>query len=131
MAKFDGMNSRLCKKVHGLPVSAPTAMVFEDKRKAGLGLISLEVKYAELITKNLVLARSDKDSLGFITRAMLKLQDSIKSSALKDSKGKAGAKATAPYHLAKQLTITKQASVHLKTPVASVHLKTPVGLADF
>ena len=35
MAKFDGMNSRLCKKVHGLPVSIPTAMVFEDKSKAG------------------------------------------------------------------------------------------------
>ena len=71
MAKFDGMNSRLCKKVHGLPVCAPTAMVFEDKNKAELGLTSLEVKYAQLIIKNLVLAVKDKGALGFITRAML------------------------------------------------------------
>lgn len=116
MANFDGMNSRLCKNFHGLPVSTPTAMVFEDKNKAGMGLTSLEVKYAQLITKNLVLAVNNKGALGFITRAMLKLQDSIIGSALKDSNGKAGAKATAAYHLAKQLTIIKDAGVHVKTP---------------
>ena len=89
-----------------------------------MGLTSLEVKYAQLITKNLVLAMNDKGSLGFIIRAMLQLQDSVIGSALKDSKGKAGARAraTAPCHLAKQVTIIKQASVHLKTSV---------GQADF
>ena len=123
MAKFNELNSRLCKNIHRLPVSAPTAVVFESKNKAGLGLTSLKVKYAQLITKNLVLHLNGKGALGVIIRAMLKLQDSITSLALKDSKGKAGTKATAPYHLVQQLTVIKQASVHLKTPVGQADLR--------
>lgn len=40
IANIDDMHSRLCKRVHGLLLSPASAMVFEDKSKAGVGLTS-------------------------------------------------------------------------------------------
>lgn len=42
LAKLDGMNARLCKRINKLSPSTPTAMTFEDRDKAGVGLTSLQ-----------------------------------------------------------------------------------------
>ena len=116
LAKLDGMNARLCKKINGPSNSAPTAMILEDRDRAGVGLTSLSVSYAQLIARNLVLALNDKGALGFITGSLIRLQDSILGSALEHTKKKLLIKGTTHYHLARQLAIIKQANIYLKAP---------------
>ena len=91
-------------------------MILEDRDKAGVGLTSLLVSYAQLIAKNLILALNDKGALGFITGSLIKLQDGIIGSALEHTRKKSLIKGTAHYHLAKQLAIIKQAGISVKAP---------------
>ena len=54
LAKLDSIYSRICKKSVGLPMSSPTALVFEDRMKAGVGMPSLQVDYTQRIMEALV-----------------------------------------------------------------------------
>ena len=123
LAKLDGMNARLCKKINGLSNSAPTAIILEDRDKAGVGLTSLSVDYVQLIARKLTLALNDKGALGFINGSLMRLQDSIIGLALEHTKKKSLIKGTAHYHLARQLSIIKQAGIHAKAPTGEEGLR--------
>jgi len=116
MAKLDDMNTRLQKNQWGTTLNT-TAMICEDIDKAGVGLTSLSASYAHLIAKNLILALSGKGTLGFITRSLLHLQDSVIGSALRHSKWKSALKDKAHCHVAKQLTTIRHAGLDLKVPM--------------
>ena len=73
--KFDAVRTRTCKKINGMPVCTPSAMVHLDAEQAGLGLASLMVTHAEVSCRYLVQALNDHGSLGFITQNLLLLQD--------------------------------------------------------
>ena len=50
LGQLDAMYARICKTIYRPPISTPTAMVLEDKNKAGMGLTSLSVTHASDIT---------------------------------------------------------------------------------
>ena len=56
LAKLDSIYSRICKKSVGIPAYSPTALVFEDRCKAGVGMPSLQLDYTQRITEALVYA---------------------------------------------------------------------------
>ena len=72
--------------------------------------------YVQLIARNLMLALNDTGALGFISGSLMRLKDSIIGSALENTKKKSLIKGTAHYHLARQLSIIKQAGVYAKVP---------------
>ena len=73
--KLDMIRTRICKKVHKIPLCTPSAMIHQDRECAGVGLTSLAVPYTEMVCKYLTQALNDNGSLGFTTRALLILQN--------------------------------------------------------
>jgi len=116
LGQLDAMYARICKTIYRLPMSTPTAMVLEDKNKAGMGLTSLSVTYASDITQNMLAALNDEGALGFITRALLQLQNNIIGSAVEGKQGKIVARHTTHYHLARQMAVIKEAGLYIQTP---------------
>ena len=59
--------------------SSPTALVLEDRKKAGVGMPSLarQVDYTQRFIEALVYALQDYGHLGTVSRALLYLQNSV------------------------------------------------------
>ena len=88
LAKIDSIYSRICKKSVGIPASSPTALVFEDRTKAGVGMPSLQVDYTQRIMEALVYSLQDSGHLGTDSRALLYLQNSIIGNLIQDKRTK-------------------------------------------
>ena len=116
LGQLDAMYARICKTIYRLPLSTPTAMVLEDKNKAGMGLTSLSVTYANDITQNMLAALNDDGALGLMTRALLQLQNNIIGSAMEGKQGRIAARQTAHYHLARQMVVIKEAGLYIQKP---------------
>ena len=116
LAKLDSIYSRICKKSVGIPSSSPTALVFEDRSKAGIGMPSLQVDYTQSITEALVYALHDSGHLGIISRALLYLQNSIVGNLIQDQRAKATLRQVTHYHLAKKLATIQEAGLKFTTP---------------
>ena len=116
LAKLDRIYSRYCNKAMALPLSTPTAMIYQDIAKAGVGLTSLEVEFTKLAAEHLVKALNHKGSMGFITASLLQLQDSIVSTVMRSRQGKQELKQVTQYHLAKQLALLGKAGLKLTFP---------------
>jgi ribonuclease HI len=65
-----GITRRCCR----LPRSMPTASMVLSTEKAGMGLISLAVDYAQAAAQNLTQALNDTGRLGLVTKSLLLLQ---------------------------------------------------------
>lgn len=72
--KLDMIRTRICKKIHKIPLCTPSAMIHQDRECAGVGLTSLAVPYTEMVCKYLTQALNDNGCRGFTTRALLILQ---------------------------------------------------------
>lgn len=60
--RLDMVRTRVCKKIHRLPMCTPSAMIHQDQESAGLGLTSLAVAYAKTIGKYLTRERTGTSS---------------------------------------------------------------------
>ena len=114
--KFDIIRTRICKKIHRIPQSTPSAMILDDHECAGLGLTSLAVQYAELTCKYLTKALNDKGALGFTTRAMLTLQNGVIDETLNHAPSRRYLRQTSHYHLARKLAILQTSDLELAVP---------------
>ena len=110
LRKLDKVYAKICKQALGLPSSCPTAMVFEDRNRGGAGMPSLQVEYSKMVTDWLVESLLDTGQLGIVTQALMRLQHSVISNALKDKHAKVAKRQVAHYHLARKLAYNKQIS---------------------
>ena len=77
VSKCDAIKLNICKRMYKLPSSTPSAMIHQDRERAGLGLTSMHVMYAKLTCTYLAKALNDKGPLVFVTSPMLMLQKVI------------------------------------------------------
>ena len=68
VSKCDAIKLNICKRIYKLPRSTPSAMIHQDRERAGLGLTSMNMMYAKLTCTYLTKALNDKGPLGFVTR---------------------------------------------------------------
>ena len=116
LAKLDSIYSRICKKSVRIPSSSPTAFVFEDRSKAGIGMPSLQVDYTQSITEALVYALHDSRHLGTVSRALLYLQNSIVGNLIQHKRTKTTLRQVTHYHLAKKLATFQEAGLKFTIP---------------
>ena len=83
VSKSDAIKLNICKRMYKLPRSTPSAMIHQDRERAGLGPTSMHVMYAKLTCRYLAKALNDKGPLGFVTWPMLMLQNEIIGESLK------------------------------------------------
>ena len=124
LAKLDRLYSRICKQAMGLPTCTPTAMLFEDRQKGGMGMPSLEVDYADMVTRSLTLSLLDDGQLGTVSQALLYLQNSIVGSVAENGQTKQALKHVKHYHLARKLAILQASGMGLSFPR---NMRTPEG----
>ena len=105
LAKLDRLYSRICKQAMGLPTCTPTAMIFEDREKGGMGMPSLEVDYSDMVTRSLTFSLLDDGQLGMVSQALLYLQNSIVGSVAENGQTKQALRHVKHYHLARKLAI--------------------------
>ena len=86
VSKCDAIKLNICKRIYKLPRSTPSAMIQQDRERAGLGLTSMHVMHAKLTCTYLAKALNDKGYLGFVTRPMLMLQNEIIGVSLKQGR---------------------------------------------
>ena len=124
LAKLDSIYSRICKKSVGIPSSLPTALVFEDRSKAGVGMPSLQVDYTQRITEALVYALQDPGQLGTVSRALLYLQNSIVTvgNLIQDEQAKTTLRQVTQYHLARKLATIQEAGLKFTIPKGETDL---------
>ena len=94
-------------------------MVHQDKDKAGPGLPSLCTTYTQVNIKHLTEALNDKGPPGLIihsTPKYLLLQDKAIGVTLQQPANKRCLRQVSHYHLARQLTILRQAQLRLQMP---------------
>ena len=108
----------------GLPTCTPTAMLFEDRQKGGMGMPSLEVDYADMVTRSLTLALLDDGQLGMVSQALLYLQNSIVGSVAENGQTKQALRHVKHYHLARKLDILQASGMGLSFPR---NMRTPEG----
>ncbi len=65
VSKCDAIKANIRKRICKLPRSMPSAMIHQDRDRAGLGLTSMSVMYAKLTCTYLTKARNGKGPLGF------------------------------------------------------------------
>lgn len=111
------IRTRICKKVHKIPLCTPSAMIHQDRECTGVGLTSLAVPYTEMVCKYLTQALNDNGSLGFTTRALLILQNSVIDETLQHAPSKRYLRQTSHYHVARQLAVMQSSGLHLAMPI--------------
>ena len=116
IALLDAVVTKAAKRSMRLPVGTPSSMVLEEKQLGGMGVGSLAVDYAQLITANLVRALNDPGPLGNLTKAMLAFQHThlggLDTTRLPS--------ATRTCHLMTQISIIAQAGIFLTAPSTSM-----------
>ena len=117
VSKFDAIKLNICKRMYKLTRSTSSAMIHQDRERAGLGLTSMHVMYAKLTCTYLAKALNDKGPLGFVTRPMLMLQNEIIGESLKLGPSARYLRQTSHYHLARQLTVLQTSGLELTVPV--------------
>ena len=122
LAKLDSIYSRICKKSVGIPLSSPTALVFEDRSKAGIGMPSLQVEYTQRIAEALVYALQDPGHLGTVSRALLYLQNSIVGNLIQDKRARTTLRQVTHYHLARKLATIQETVLKLTLPKGNTDL---------
>ena len=123
VSKCDAIKLNICKRIYKLPRSTPSAMIHQDRGRAGLGLTSMSVMYAKLTCTYLTKALNDKGPLGFVTRPMLLLQNEISGESLKQGPSARYLRQTSHYHLARQLTVLQTSSLELTVPAGHQDLR--------
>ncbi len=116
LAKLDRLYSRICKQAMGLPTCTPTAMIFEDREKGGMGMPSLEVDYSDMVTRSLTFSLLDDGQLGMESQALLYLQNSIVGSVAGNGQTKQALRHVKHYHLARKLAILQASGMGLSFP---------------
>ena len=51
VSKCDAIKLNICKRIYKLPRSTPSAMIHQDRERAGLGLTKMHVMYAKLTSR--------------------------------------------------------------------------------
>ena len=123
VSKCDAIKLNICKRMYKLPRSTPSAMIHQDRERAGLGLTSMHVMYAKLTCTYLAKAFNDKGPLGFVTRPMLMLQNEIIGESLKQGPNARYLRQTSHYHLARQLTVLQTSGLELTVPAGHRDLR--------
>ncbi len=123
VSKCDGIKLIICKRIHKLPMSTPSAMIHQDRERAGLGLTLKNVIYAKLTCTYLTNALNDTGPLGFATRPMLLLQNELISETLKQGPSVRCLRKTLHYHLARQLTVLQTSGLALSVPAGHQDLQ--------
>ena len=123
VSKCDAIKLNICKRIYKLPRSTPSAMVHQDRERAGLGLTSMHVMYAKLTCTYPAKALNDKAPLGFVTCPMLMLQNEIIGESLKQGPSARYLRQTSHYHLARQLTVLQTSGLELTVPAGHQELR--------
>jgi len=123
VSKCDAIKLNICKRIYKLPRSTPSAMIHQDRERAGLGLTSMHVMYAKLTCTYLAKALNDKGPLGFVTRPVLMLQNEIIGESLKQGPSARYLRQTSHYHLARQLTVLQTSGLELTIPAGHHDLR--------
>ena len=92
-------------------------MIHQDRECAGIGLTTLAVPYTEMVCRYLTQALNDNGSLGFTTRALLILQNSVIDETLQHAPSKRCLRQTSHYHVARQLAVMQSSGLHLAMPL--------------
>ena len=101
----------------------PPALIHQDRERAGLGLTSMNVIYAQLTCTYLTKALNDKGPLGFVTHPMLLLQTEIFGELLKQGPSTRYLTHTSHYHLKRQLTVLQASGIELTVPAGHQDLR--------
>ena len=64
VGKCGAIKPSICKRIYELPKSTTSAMIHQDRERAGLGLTSMHVMYAKLTCTYVTKALNDKGPLG-------------------------------------------------------------------
>ena len=107
------ISTRICKIHRRIPLCTP----HQGQECAGIGLTSLAVTYTAMVCKYLTHALNNRGSLGFTTRAMLTLQNSVIDETLQHGPSKRYLRQTSHYHVARQLAVLQSSGLQLGLPM--------------
>ena len=123
VSKCNTIKLNICKRIYKLPRSTLSAMIHQDRERAGLGLTSMHVMYAEPVCTYLAKALNDRGPSGFVSRPLLMLQNEIMGETLKQCPSARYLRQTSYYHLARQLTVLQTSGLELTVPAGQRGLR--------